>query len=455
VRILMVTPYPPIRDGIAAYAVQTVARLRAEGNDVEVLSPWPSAAHYHLELRGPRGPLALAKRVGDYDKVIVHFHPDVFYRQPATAKERLAVSTALTVAFRAAAEVEVLVHEIDYRYGQGWDPAAVAARALWRSVDRIVVHTDAERTSFIEAFRVPPDRVHVAAHGEHFVRHTTLDRAAARTRLGIPADQFMFLSIGFIQPHKGFDRAVRAFNGLGVRGCRLDVAGSVRVEDPAYLEHLEELRRLAEATPGVTIHAGYLGDEEFDRWLVASDVVVLPYRHIWSSSVIERAGLYDRPVIATRVGGLAQQARAGTVLVDDDEGLAAAMREAAGVTDAAGGGSTPDAWELEGPADREEVMAAVRARAAARRGTPKATVPAGTAPAPSVASAPLRRLPALGLPEPASARFGAGLVKRVVRRLTAWELEPVVEQVNQLQRAAVEATERSAVESDNSDAQGG
>src|SRR5581483_2464018 len=304
-------------------------------------------------------------------------------------------------------------------------------------------------------FRVPPDRVHVAAHGEHFVRHTTLDRAAARTRLGIPADQVMFLSIGFIQPHKGFDRAVRAFNGLGVRGCRLDVAGSVRVEDPAYLEHLEELRRLAEATPGVTIHAGYLGDEEFDRWLVASDVVVLPYRHIWSSSVIERAGLYDRPVIATRVGGLAQQARAGTVLVDDDEGLAAAMREAAGVTDAAGGGSTPDAWELEGPADREEVMAAVRARAAARRGTPKATVPAGTAPAPSVASAPLRRLPALGLPEPASARFGAGLVKRVVRRLTAWELEPVVEQVNQLQRAAVEATERSAVESDNSDAQGG
>jgi glycosyltransferase involved in cell wall biosynthesis len=24
----------------------------------------------------------------------------------------------------------------------------------------------------------------------------------------------MFLSIGFIQPHKGFDRAIRAFRGL-------------------------------------------------------------------------------------------------------------------------------------------------------------------------------------------------------------------------------------------------
>jgi hypothetical protein len=57
-------------------------------------------------------------------------------------------------------------------------------------------------------------------------------------------------------------------------------------------------------------------------------------------------------------------------------------------------------------------------------------------------------LPVLGLPEPASARFGAGLLKRVVRRLTLWELEPVVEQVNQLQRAAVEAAELSATDGD-------
>ena len=40
-RILMVTPYAPLRDGIAAYAVQQVAALRAEGNDVEVLSNGP------------------------------------------------------------------------------------------------------------------------------------------------------------------------------------------------------------------------------------------------------------------------------------------------------------------------------------------------------------------------------------------------------------------------------
>jgi len=386
-RILMVAPYPPVRDGIAAYAVQAVARLRAEGDDVEVLSPWPSAAHHHLDLLGPRGPLALAKRVRAYDRVVVQFHPDVFYRQPATAREWVAVSAALAVAFRAAREVEVRVHEVDYRLGRGHGPVALAMGAMWRSVDRIVVHTEAERTSFVEAFGVPEGRVVVAVHGEHFVRRTRLDRAGARARLGVPDAEFMFLSAGFIQPHKGFDRAIRAFAGLGERGCRLDVVGSVRVGEPAYLEHLEELRRLAATVPGVTVHAGYVSDEEFDRWLVAADVVVLPYRHIWSSGVMERAALYDRPVIATRIGGLAHQARQGTVLVDDDEQLALAMRAAAGLTEAA---APALAWAIDGAPDRDAVMAQVRARAAARRGPPLPTT-AGAQHAPNSASLPLPR----------------------------------------------------------------
>ena len=71
----MVSPYAPNRDGIAAYAVQSVAALRADGHDVEVLSPGPSAAHHHLDLTTPRGALALARRVRAYDKLVVQFHP--------------------------------------------------------------------------------------------------------------------------------------------------------------------------------------------------------------------------------------------------------------------------------------------------------------------------------------------------------------------------------------------
>jgi hypothetical protein len=140
-RILMVSPYPPLRDGIASYAVQEVKALRAAGHDVEVLSPGPSAAHHHLDLRGPRGPLALAKRVRRSDCVIVQSHPDIFYPHPASERVRLAVTAGLRLAFLRARRVEVRVHEVNYDWGRDGSRHARAFRSLWRRVDEVTVHT--------------------------------------------------------------------------------------------------------------------------------------------------------------------------------------------------------------------------------------------------------------------------------------------------------------------------
>ncbi|MCW2623040.1 MAG: glycosyltransferase [Frankiales bacterium] len=455
----MVSPYPPLRDGIAAYAVQAVAALRAEGHDVEVLSPGPSAAHHHLDLAGPRGALALARRVRNYDRVIVQFHPDIFYRLHGSARDRLKTSLALTAAFRRARHVEVRLHEIDYRTGRLSGPGGLASRLLWRSVDRVTVHTDGERDEFIKAFGVRPDRVVLAPHGEHFARRTRHDRASARRSLGLPEHGHVFLAIGFIQPHKGFDRAVRAFAGLGAEGAQLHVVGSVRVEEPAYVAHLDELRNLVEATAGAHLHTGFVSDELFDRWVVASDTVVLPYRHIWSSGVMERAALYGVPVLATAVGGLAEQAgqHEDVTLVSDDAELRTAMW-----TLVRGEAESPaavrESWPVaEGESLQAAVQADVRRRAARRRGSVlapgrAAAVAGGDAgtqrfASASSASAPLRRVHPLQLPSAQAPRPGAALVKRVVRRVTAWQMDPVVHQVNALREATVEALERAAAAS--------
>jgi len=443
-RILMVSPYPPIRDGIAAYAVQSVAALRREGHEVEVLSPGPSAAHHHLDLHGPRGPLVLARRVRGYDKVIIQFHPDIFYPVPATPTRHAAVSLALLAAVRAARRTEVVVHEIDYSLGRRRGPDGVAARRLWRRVQSIQLHTEVERRNMIEAFGVRPERATVTAHGAHFVRRTTMTRDEARRSLGIPADELAFLAIGFIQPHKQFDLAVRAFDGLGGRGCSLHVVGSVRVDEPQHLAYLAELQGLIEATPGAQLHNQYVSDEQFDRWLVASDVVVLPYRNIWSSGVLERAVLYDRRVIATAVGGLSHQAaaRPGVTLVDD-AGLAAAMWRARGQ---AGLGPDPveAAWPTGDERLRERVQEQVVARATRRRGLPVRTQNGRAGAAAGRSSLPLRRLPPLGPPPATSARPGVSLLKRLVRRATGWQVDPLVAQVNALREVTIQALERNA-----------
>jgi hypothetical protein len=63
----------------------------------------------------------------------------------------------------------------------------------------------------------------------------------------------------------------------------------------------------------------------------------------------------------------------------------------------------------------------------------------------AVLSAPVRRIAPLQLP-PTTGRPAASLVKRVVRRLTAWQLEPMVGQVNALRAATVESIERLGAE---------
>jgi glycosyltransferase involved in cell wall biosynthesis len=446
-RVLMVSPYPPVRDGIAAYALQTVRALRQQGYDVEVLSPGPSAAHHHLDLLGPRGALALAKRVGDYDRVIIQFHPDFFYPAPGEVKARLAESLALMVPFARAPHLEVVVHEIDGRFGNPHRPDGQVARRLWRLPESIKVHTGSERDAFIENFGVDPSRVQLIAHGADFRPHTQMSQEDARRSLGIDPDEFVFLAIGFVQPSKGFDRAVSAFRGLGKRGARLDIVGSVRVDDPDMVRHEAELKELCADVEGATLHSGYVSDELFDRWIVASDVVVLPYRNIWSSGVMERAGLFRRPVIASRIGGLPEQAaaQANVQLVSDDQELRRAM------IDRLPPDESPEADWLEdlpsAPDLRAGVQAQVRKRAArttggalARGGTGVSSTAVATA-----GSVPLRRLPWLGAPDTNHRLRSVRLVKRLVRKATAFEIEPLVQRVNELQAAAVAAIELSAV----------
>jgi glycosyltransferase involved in cell wall biosynthesis len=465
-RILVFSPYPPQRDGLGAYAVQQVKALRRAGHDVEVCSPTPSAAHHHVSAVGPSGAKALARLAKGFDRVIVHFHPDLFYEVPSTPTSRISTGFALAKAFRSMPPVEIRLHEVDHRWASASEQveassrsgkiaegvfalAARATRAVFGSAAKVSVHDEGHRRTMVEQFGVPANRVEVVDHGADFTAHTSVDRTTARESLGLPDDEHVFVCIGFVQPHKGFDRAAAAFRSLSGGGASLHVVGSVRVDDPAAAEHQKELEALAAQIPGVHLHLGFVSDELFDRWIVAADTVVLPYRHIWSSGVAERARLHGRPVIATRVGGLEDQlaGHEGSVLVDDNAGLAAAMAAAA-----RGGqsSSTPvvartGGWSFDGAVDRDAVMTEIHRRSAALRGTKVAAASASLTPEARRRDAsvvtPLRRLRHPPLPPATSARPGVSTVKKLIRRVIAWEVDPLRDQVVRLQDAALKAAE--------------
>jgi len=324
----MVSTYPPTRCGIGAYAEQSVARLRAEGHVVDVASP-DAQGNVDLawDLQGGSKLLQLLPLLPYYDKVVLQYHWAFFYRDPFQPQSRWqTVKTTLCfmLLFLRSRRLEIVAHEVPYLRGmQGW-----LYKWKWRLAPRVVFHTARECERFEQHYGLHLDRsrVEFRAHDDvynKFVEHT---RHSARQRLKLSSDGLIFLCIGFIQRHKGFHRAIRAFAEAGVRSAELFIVGSLRVEDSENQKYLAELQQLVAGHSNVHLIESFVSNEDFDTWIAASDCVVLPYSEIWSSAVLGRARLIDRPAIVAAVGGLPDQAGERDIVFHSDEELVEAFR---------------------------------------------------------------------------------------------------------------------------------
>jgi glycosyltransferase involved in cell wall biosynthesis len=308
VRILLLAPSPARRDGIAAYAAVQAGRLRDEGHQVELLEAVP----------GPASLRRAARLAVGFDRVIVHFQPSLYFR-PRAPWSKVATALALLALCRRR-QTEVLVHEADPPVR--WRPDyAILARAF-RAAPRLWFHTRAERDSLQRDYGIRV-RGELVPHAEG-IRVSPSGRDAARRRLGIDPATTAFVCPGFLHSGKGFDRAIAALPPGG--GARLYVVGSVRDPIPPNVAYASRLRELCAGTPGAELVEAFVADEELDAWIAAADAVVLPYRRAWSSGMLARAQLLGTPAIVSRVGGLPEQATEADMVIEDDAGLAEAMR---------------------------------------------------------------------------------------------------------------------------------
>ena len=107
------------------------------------------------------------------------------------------------------------------------------------------------------------------------------------------------LFFGRLLPYKGLDLLAAALAKLGAApGCAVRVVGSG--PDSAALAALRAL-------PWVTVENRWVPEAEVPTLLAWSDALVLPYREASQSGVAAAALAFGRRVLATRVGGLAEQ----------------------------------------------------------------------------------------------------------------------------------------------------
>jgi D-inositol-3-phosphate glycosyltransferase len=200
---------------------------------------------------------------------------------------------------------------------------------IYSAVDALLVHAEANRAAFLRIYpSVNPERIHViplAAPGNSFIPAGS-DQAAAREKLGIPADVPVALFFGSIKPYKGLHLLVEAFKLAVQKRHELHLLVVGRPDEVSDLP--SELRM--GVLPNTLLRAEYVPLKEMWLYHLAADVAVLPYRNIYQSGAMSTVLEYGLPAIVTDVGGLPELIDGNGWIVppDDPQALADALLEA-------------------------------------------------------------------------------------------------------------------------------
>ena len=197
-------------------------------------------------------------------------------------------------------------------------------RYFTRSVDGFVAMSDSVLEDLSQFDTVKP-RV--------FCRHPLYDnfgpkatRDEALEFLGLDPGQRYMLFFGLIRDYKGLDLLLKAYADSRFRkmNVRLIVAGEFYSGSEKYLEMEKQL-----GLEGMVVwKSDFVPDSEVRYCFGAADIVVQPYKSATQSGVTQIAYHFEKPMLVTDVGGLAEivpDGRVGYVVRPDEHAIADAL----------------------------------------------------------------------------------------------------------------------------------
>lgn len=124
----------------------------------------------------------------------------------------------------------------------------------------------------------------------------------AKKELNIPLDRKVLLFFGFVREYKGLKHLLKAMPEVigKLNNITLMVVGSFDNDKQEYLDIIDENK----ISDNILIKDGYTPDGEVEKYFAACDAVVCPYESATQSGIIQIAYGFEKPVIATNVGGL-------------------------------------------------------------------------------------------------------------------------------------------------------
>lgn len=312
-RIAIIGPTYPFKGGGAQHTTELAHRLRDIGHDVVIESwkaqypaflypgrqtidspegePYPDTRR-ELDWRRPDGWIRCGSRSRGADVVILAVLSPV--QVPAYLGVLYGCShRSRNPARRGGPKVVALCHNVLPHERKQYDEPLM--KALLGRVDGVLAHSEQQAT-LARALTDAP--VTVAALAPHLPT-----RSARPTGRREPLGRLLFF--GIVRPYKGLDLLLRAL--ARTPDVRLTVAG----EFWGGLEETEALIAELGLADRVDVRPGYVAADDVPDLFAQADALVLPYRSATASQNVWLGHEHGVPVIATRVGALADNVTDG------------------------------------------------------------------------------------------------------------------------------------------------
>ena len=284
-KICITSPiFPPDLGGPATYVPSLATYLAERGHDVTVVafcsdpepSGWPfrvvSIPRCWMPLRYLKDFLAVYREASDADVLYINehlaFHVALAGRlrgKPMVI--RVCVDGTWEISHRLGWHDDTIT---DYQHRTyGWKVAfARRLQRLWWGWMKRIIAPSQFLKSIVEGYGVPPERTELIYNAYHGPQEFNDTREDCRTRLGVPDDHVLLLSICRLMIWKGVDGLIRALGRLP-ENHHLYVAGDG--------DELDRWTKLA-ADLGLSHRVHFLGNvphADLMGWIRAADVFLL------------------------------------------------------------------------------------------------------------------------------------------------------------------------------------
>ncbi len=232
---------------------------------------------------------------------VLHIHWVYEFTLPWAGNSKLArrlmqwwFSVFLGVARQAGYHIVWTAHNV-VPHSQVFEDDIAGRRILVKHADAVIAHTEAAAA---EVERITGARARVVPEGSYLGSYPcTLSRSEARSRLGITDDAFVVTFFGTVLPYKGVDDLLLAARSAGANltdHCRLQVVVAGRCPDSSYARLLMDR---ASELPGTVVVLKHIPDPDVQVYLLAADVIALPFQRVTNSGSSLLALSFGRPLL--------------------------------------------------------------------------------------------------------------------------------------------------------------